>query len=142
MIIKIMAENDIERQKITEVEHTGVKEFFMFGNKKDKDGDLVDFNDWSGSYKFLEGNLYFFLTTITEEKRAASKSIKNEISIPSLQPQGQVKPPFIKKGQVDDGDVKVIDVEELSKNIEFPPQQNAEEVVGGNMEEEDGKDKE
>lgn len=113
MIIKIMPENEFEKQKIQEVEHTGVKEFFMFGNKKEMDGDVVDFHDWSGSYRYLEGSLYHFLTTVTEEKRLKSRKT-NEIS---LQPQGQIKPPFIKKGQVD-GSIEVLDVEEMAKKAQ------------------------
>jgi hypothetical protein len=120
MIVKIMPENEFEKQRMQEVEHTGVKEFFIFGNKRDKDEDPIDFHDWSGSYRYLEGSLYHFLTTITEEKKAKSQKT-NEIS---LQPQGQTKPSFIKKGKMEDANVKIINIEELTKkenpSIPFP----------------------
>jgi hypothetical protein len=109
MIIKIIPENEFEKEE----EHTGVKEFFMFGNKQDEDGDLKDFHFWTGSYKFLEGNIYHYLTTITEEKNAKSRN-KNEIS---LKPQGKIKTPFIKQGQTED--IKTIDIDEFSKKAKM-----------------------
>jgi len=109
MIVKLIPENEFEKEE----EHTGVKEFFMFGNKQDEDGDLKDFHFWTGSYKFLEGSLYHHLTTITEEKNAKSRN-KNEIS---LKPQGKIKTPFIKQGQTED--IKIIDVEEFSKKAKM-----------------------
>ena len=111
MIIKISPENEFEAQRIKEVEHTGVKEFFMFGNKKDKDQDLIDFHDWSGSYRYLEGSLYHFLTTVTEEKKTKSHNT-NEISI---KPQGQIQSPFVKRGAVENPNAQIIDVAALSK---------------------------
>jgi len=65
MIIKIIPE---EGEKVTEVEHHNVKEFFIFGNKKDTDGDFVDFHDWKGSYRYLMGSLAYFNETIKDEK--------------------------------------------------------------------------
>jgi hypothetical protein len=127
MIIKITPENEFEAQRMQEVEHTGIKEFFIFGNKLDNEGSLIDFHDWKGSYRYLEGSLYHFLTTITEEKKKKANQLnqKNEIS---LKPQSQNKPPFIKRGQVgqvNENDLKIINVEDLSKQapqpIQFPP---------------------
>ena len=112
MIIKLIPENEFEKEE----EHTGVKEFFMFGNKQDEDGDLKDFNVWTGSYRYLEGSLYHFLTTITEEKRSKSKKT-NEIS---LKPQGKIKTPFIKQGQTED--IKIIDIDEFSKKAKMDEQ--------------------
>ncbi|MFA5312903.1 MAG: hypothetical protein WC375_06230 [Methanomassiliicoccales archaeon] len=69
MIIKIIPENDKEKAYISEVEHKNVKEFFIFGNKQDTDGDLLDFHDWHGSYRFLLGSLGYFTTIISDERR-------------------------------------------------------------------------
>ena len=123
MIIKIMPENDIERQRIQAVEHTGVKEFFIFGNKKDKDGDLIDFHDWTGSYRYLEGSLYHFLTTITEEKKVRSKK-RNENEIDIIPPkQSQTKiPQLTKRGKVNEDNVQVINVENLENKEPLPPE--------------------
>ena len=123
MIIKIMPENDIERQRIQAVEHTGVKEFFIFGNKKDKDGDLIDFHDWTGSYRYLEGSLYHFLTTITEEKKVKSKK-RNENEIDIIPPkQSQTKiPQLTKRGKVNEDNVQVINVENLENKEPLPPE--------------------
>lgn len=122
MIIKLIPENEFEKGKMGDgLEHTGVKEFFMFGNKKDKDGDLMDFSDWNGSYRYLEGSLYHFMTTITEEKISKTQNRGNEID---LRPQTNNKTPFIKKGTIDiqkgimDNDVQIINVEELNKKAE------------------------
>lgn len=115
MIIRIMPENDFEKQKMQEEEHVGVKEFLIFGNKRDEDGDLVDFHFWTGSYRYLEGSLFHFLTTITEEKKTKSRTQKNQNEI-DLKPKAQTKPQFIKRGQVDDQDVKVIDANDLLKS--------------------------
>jgi hypothetical protein len=109
MIIKLIPENEFEKEE----EYTGVKEFFMFGNKQDEDGELKDFNVWTGSYRYLEGSLYHFLTTITEEKKSKSRKT-NEIS---LKPQGKIKTPFIKQGQTED--IKIIDVDEFSKKAKM-----------------------
>jgi len=118
MIIKIIPENDIEKQRTPAVEHKGVKEFFMFGNKKDGDEDLMDFQDWFGNYKFLEGNLYYYLTTITEEKKAKSQQQHraNEIELQPPRPQAYNKKQFIKTGKIDDADVQIINADELTKN--------------------------
>ena len=143
MIIKIIPENEFESQKMQEVEHTGIKEFFIFGNKIDKDGDLIDFHDWKGSYRYLEGSLYHFLTTITEEKKKKANQLnqKNEIS---LKPTSQ-NTPFIKRGQITDNDLKVINVEDLSKQppqpIQFPPiNQNEETPIKDNETEAEDKE--
>ena len=67
MIIKFIPETDKERETMHETEHAGVKEFFMFGNKIDGDGNLIEFNDWNGSYKMLIGNLSYFQKIVENE---------------------------------------------------------------------------
>ena len=50
MIIKLIPETDIEKAKHKEIEFTGVREFFLVGNRRDDDGYAVDFHEWEGSY--------------------------------------------------------------------------------------------
>lgn len=57
MIIKLTPETDAERESLQEVEHHHVKDFMIFGTKQDADGDVLDFYDWRGSYKFLISNI-------------------------------------------------------------------------------------
>jgi len=134
MIIKIIPETDFEKQKYQEVEHTNIRSFFIFGNKKDKDGDLIDFHEWTGPYRYLEGSLYYFLTTISEERKA--KSHKGpEISLqPPSQPQFQpksslIQPPFIKKGAVEDPNVQIVDVEEMHKKVQKEAEKSEKQNV-------------
>jgi hypothetical protein len=69
MIIKIIPETEMEKAKVNEVEHYGVSEFFIFGNKRDEGGDLIDFHDWKGGYRYLVGSLYYFLKLISGEQK-------------------------------------------------------------------------
>jgi hypothetical protein len=81
MIIKIIPENDAEKAKIQEVEHTGIREFFIFGNKKDADGELIDFHDWSGSYRYLVGSLYYFTNMLADEQASKAQNKPMEINL-------------------------------------------------------------
>ena len=96
MIIKIIPEGDIEKRKIKAVEHKGVKEFFIFGNKKEEDGDLIDFHDWNAGFRYLIGSLSYFNTMIENEMTSKSKGDTNEISLKPQSAQNIV--PFIKRG--------------------------------------------
>jgi hypothetical protein len=116
MKIKIIPETEAEKRAVKTVEHTGVNNFFIFGNKKDKEGDLIDFHDWTGSYRYLEGSLYHFLTTITEEKKSkmARDRMGGELTLrPPI--QAQPKPQMIKRGEIEDSKPQIINVEELNK---------------------------
>ena len=113
MIIKVIPENDMEKSKIQEVEHTGVKEFFMFLTKKDKDGELVDAHDWTGCYKNLIGSLGYYLEVIKSEFQARSTSQGSEINIPAA-----MKGKFVKKGAIkdpEDNNVQIIDAEKFQQ---------------------------
>jgi len=87
MKIKITPEGN---ESIKEVEHCNVKEFLIFGNKKDHDGLLIDFHDWSGQYRYLIGSLYHFLNEVKIEK---AKSTQTAIETPHVQPPLSVMPP-------------------------------------------------
>ena len=121
MKIKITPENDMERQRVKEVIHTGVQDFFIMGNKKNEDG-LEDFSDWKGSFRFLIGSLYYFLNQITEEQNI--KKNAPEIDVKS-QPVSSFKPQMFKTG--DANEMKVINAEEIEQimknngeNLESP----------------------
>ena len=121
MIIKIIPETAEEKKTAKEIKHVGVKDFFFCGNKKDKEEELVDFHDWHGSYRFLEGSLLYFSNIIKEERQEKEKWAKGgEIG---LTPQGQQKSPFIKTGET--SEIRVIDTKQIQekmggKSIEFP----------------------
>ena len=131
MIIKIIPETDAEKRKIKSVEHKGVREFFIFGNKKDDEGDLVDFHDWSGGYRYLVGSVSYFRDVIIEEmnakKREEDKN-KNEISItpprpePKRENKGSQTIPFVKRSGPGDGEItQVVMAEDMGKVIQMPP---------------------
>jgi len=121
MIIKIIPETAEEKRTAKEIKHVGVKDFFFCGNKKDKEEALVDFHDWHGSYRFLEGSLLYFSNIIREERQEKERWAKGgEIG---LTPQGQTKPQFIKTGET--AEIKVIDTKQIQENMggkvtEFP----------------------
>jgi len=122
MRIKITPENDMEKQRMREVVHTGVKDFFIMGNKENNEI-FEDFSDWKGSYRFLIGSLYYFLNQITEEQNAKARD-KNtpEIDIqPDIQPAANFNPPMIKTGEVND--IKIINTTPIDvtlNNQEIP----------------------
>jgi len=126
MIVKLIPETDEEKNRIQEVEHHNVKEFFMFGSKKDADGEVVDFHDWAGGYRYLMGSLYFFLETISDEQRTRSaNTTRKEIVLPT--------PPLelMKKEATQEGPVEVIDTDNLQEEGPATPEipQTEEEVV-------------
>ena len=107
MIIKIIPETQAEKEKIQEAEHHNVREFLIFGNKKDADGELIDFHDWSGSYRYLLGSIHYFSNFIAGEQN--SKSGRGpELQ---LQPKMASQPPqLIKKGETE-GPLQVVEVD-------------------------------
>ena len=138
MIIKITPENDIEKTKIKEVEHTGVKEFFIFGNKLDADGHLIDFHDYSGSYRYLEGSCYYFLGRIRNEQD--SKNVQEtqvNVRAATSTPPSQ---PMIKTGAPRDGKIEgVVEVGKPPLRFAKGPVEDAviEDVVQEDTAEED-----
>jgi len=126
MIVKLIPETEEEKNRVQEVEHHNVREFFMFGSKKDADGEVVDFHDWVGGYRYLMGSLYYFLESIGEEQKARSaNTTKKEIVLP--------KPPLelMKKECAQEGPVEVIDTQNLQAEAPATPEipQTEEEVV-------------
>lgn len=85
MIVKIIPENDEEKKKMKTVEHRGVKEFLIFGNKADEDGTGAEFHDWTGSYRYLEGSLHYFEKTIAEERLKKARTQKSQADAPEIE---------------------------------------------------------
>lgn len=130
MIIKVIPETDAEKKKIQEVEHTNVKEFFMFGNKKDADEALIDFHDWNGSYRYIESMLSHFVSVVQREqiqKLVEGEGDKLLGTLRQLLGKGpsEVKinvdagsqPQLIKKSGAKDGNIDgIVEVKKPSKN--------------------------
>ena len=74
MKITITPETNEEREAFGIIEHTSVKEYFLFGNETDAEGSIVDFHDWKGSYRYLMGSLYFFLQSMESELSEGASS--------------------------------------------------------------------
>lgn len=72
MIIRIIPETDAEKASMRETEHSGVLEFFVFGNRKDEEGQIADFHTWRGNHRYLMGCLDFFYEVINDERRSRS----------------------------------------------------------------------
>lgn len=118
MIVRIIPETELERQHVKEVEHTDVKEFFMFGNRLDSDGNLIDFYDWSGQYRYLIGGLEYFKEIVNDERRAREGT--------AASPEMQVVPaPLAAKVQLPDDNRKftVIPNEELNETLIEEPEE-------------------
>ena len=114
MIIKIIPETEIEKAKIQETEHYNVKEFLIFGNKKDSDSELIDFHDWAGSYRYLLGSLYYFSNFLADEQNS-KQSKETEIQLqPKVMASSPPQPQFIKKGKME-GPLEVVEVDSNKK---------------------------
>ena len=74
MIIKFIPENDAERATLKEEEHYGVTEFFVFGQKKEGDGQVVDFHSWRGNHRYLLGSMNYFYEVVNDERRTRAMS--------------------------------------------------------------------
>jgi len=86
MIIKIIPE---EGDTIQEVEHKNIGDFFIIGNKKDGDEDVIDFHDWKGNPRYLIGSLAYFGAVIGNDMATSSTVPQNVIK-----PQIELKPPM------------------------------------------------
>jgi len=117
MIIKIIPETDFEKARVQAVTHNNVGEFFIFGSKKDVDGDLVDFHDWSGFYMGLIGKIHYYELQLIEEQRN-----KNKPSETFGKPAGQTIP-MIKRSGPQDGQINGIigpkDMQEIQAAAEI-----------------------
>jgi hypothetical protein len=74
MIVRMIPETKEERDRysqkgVSEVEHRGVREFMIFGNKIDMEGNIEDFHEWHGSERYLMGSLNYFYETINDNRK-------------------------------------------------------------------------
>lgn len=131
MIIKIMPETDEEKAKMKKEEHFRVKEYFVFGNKIDENGDLIDFHIWDGGRRFLMSSLYWYLKELEGRNAPQSQTQKAEIELkPKLVNADAPSPEnekMIKTGEVAEPNLRVIKTEDLIEQAEQAEQ--AEEVA-------------
>jgi len=71
MIIKLIPETEQERLRSTEVEIRNINEFFLMGNNVTDEGDINEFHEWTGSYRYLMGTLQYYSEVINDERREA-----------------------------------------------------------------------
>jgi len=75
MIIKLIPETEEEKNRFREnfssdeIVHEGINEFFLFGNKLVNNVQLTDFHEWTGSPRYLMGNLRYFYEVVNDERR-------------------------------------------------------------------------
>jgi len=161
MIIKFIPETEAEKAKHKEIKYTGVKEFLVFGNRKDADGYLVDFHEWEGGYRYLLGSLDFFYNEINDERKGEASNrivMQSAPTQPRMIKHGDVQPLEIIEPEVenvadipddaDNGankDEKVDeafpeDEAENSKTLQFPPQGTVHQIPKGKITQFNAKD--
>ena len=113
MIIKIIAENDAEKQRLMQkfgsekVVYNGVQEYLIFGSKVENNY-LVDFHEWAGSYRYLMSNLNFFYEIVNDERRLSSVA-------PSRMAAAPANMPMVRRGNVDNPNIQAIDIRNLNQ---------------------------
>jgi len=142
MIIKFIPETasekkDFENRGIDDVTHYGVKEYMIFGNKMDDDGEIEDFHEWHGAYRYLIGSLNYFYEVINDNRRGQQNSSPLRIVDNKTAKKVAPKTPMIKRGEIapnitplnivdfagakvendggDDGDVKPLTLADFAK---------------------------
>lgn len=129
MIIKIIPENEEEKKRIRESEHVGVTDFFICGERKDSDGDAIDFHEWSGKYPKLIGPLFYYAYLLINEQNIKNMSAK---ATESFVPHAASNPPFIKRGSPKNQEVSPVDMNSIKSDnavLKFNPQPMQENVI-------------
>lgn len=109
MIIRLIAETAEERDRFTRefgsetVEHQGVREYFLFGNKVDPDNDLIDFREWKGSNRYLLSSLSYFYEILNDDRRNIAEKSKS----------AEIRQRMIKHGEVREQNLAPIDVDSV-----------------------------
>lgn len=150
MIIKIIPETEAEIEKcsqegIAEREYRNVREFMIFGNNVDEDGDLADFHEWRGAERYLMGSLDFFYNEINDKRKMrknASMSPQMKIKPPPMKIDTPLtnpnkfadeKQPMIKKGSIvtelQQLDLSKLDLSNLNPDYEVVADEDVEEVT-------------
>ena len=148
MIIKLIAESDAEKQRIgcDKIIHKGVAEYFVMGKKNEGDGNVLDFHEWNGGYKYLLPNLSYFHELINLDKVSPSAAHPSPQQQPqmrivrqpieaeegNIEPPGEQtgEPPIVKRGNVDRPVITPIDIQGLRgtpRIIKMNPEQ-AEQI--------------
>jgi hypothetical protein len=91
MIIRIIPETEQEKANMKRVEHTGIKEYFIFGNKVDEEGTLIDWHEWKSGYRYLIGSLHYYSQLIANEQKEKSSSGGKEITIKPMSNKKMIK---------------------------------------------------
>ena len=148
MIIRLVPETQAEKEAyaakgITEIEHNGVKEYMIFGNKVDNDGDLADFHEWHGSFRYLMGTLDYFYQMVNDKRRSESHDgAKTNLgkahpmvkrgSIPSvIQPLDLSKIHLMdEEGAFDEDEARAMEIDNVdiaAEDLEPPVEENKDE---------------
>lgn len=135
MIIKLIPETDAEKAKHKEVTFENVKEFFLFGNRKDAEDYMVEFHEWEGSHRYLIGSLNYFYEEINDERRDGSSNRGAQIP---LQITGNQSPPMIKRGEVKTPNLELINPHPDEEDLEY----NKDEDINEAFPENDGENEE
>jgi hypothetical protein len=106
MIIQVIPETEQEKLNMDIVEHRGVREFMVFGNKTDNDGMLVDFHEWQGGYRYLVGSLHYFANIVDEERKERADFAKRVGKAESVQPNALELSIINDEMPVDDADLQ------------------------------------
>ena len=80
MILKLIPETEEEKAMLSEQEYADVQEFFLFGSKKDENGDIIDFHNWRGNHRYLIGSIEFYLRILDDERRARTMPSTDRIT--------------------------------------------------------------
>ena len=129
MIIKLIPETDEEKARyankgIDEIEHSGVREYMLFGNKIDPEGDLADFHEWHGSFRYLMGSLNYFYETVNDNRHTElmGGAVSATPSASPLKIAAPVVPesntPLIKRATMEEG-LETLDLSKLDLGNEF-----------------------
>jgi hypothetical protein len=113
MIIRLIAENDAEKKRFNGaqfIEHKGVKEYFMAGNKLDAEDSLVDFHEWTGSYRYLLGTIMYFYELINDDRIKSYFQKQQENVTPVNFGQRKIVP-MVKKAT--GGNIQQLDISKL-----------------------------
>jgi len=92
MKVTISPETELEKKNFKVIEHEGVNEFMIFGNKKDHDGHLIDFHEWSGQYRYLIGGIHYFAEVINDERKERVRMVREQEANRPQAPQMSVMP--------------------------------------------------
>lgn len=129
MIIKLIPETDVERQNMQEEELTGVKEFFIFGNKQEEDG-MADFHNWRGNHRYLLSGLTYFYEIINDERREKANTVLATRNNPPRSATPTSKK-MKKTGNVDNPNVQVIEFPNGQNNVIDVGAENTEPPAPG-----------